>query len=225
MLEHPVEEAGEHVEELFKDKAERGNFKAFRESQQMPAGIIGAMFGRMMTSDTSANIDAAVHVAHAFTTHGEEKEIDYFTAMEDLSTGEPGAGHIGDTEINSGIYYSYVCIDVATLVSNTTGCPIEGWLDQDREIAAETTANLTGLIATVSPGAKKGSTAPFGYAKAMLVEAGDRQPRSLSAAYREASAPQFGDAIAKLNKEVRRTDEIYGGSRSQKAAHQHGYPI
>ena len=203
------------VKQMLDKKAEGDNFQAFRQSQSMPAGIIGAMFGRMMTSDPSANIDAAVHVAHAFTTHGEEKEIDYFTAMEELS-GEPGAGHIGDTEINSGIYYVYLCVDVSGLTANTVGCPPEEWLDNDRDISAQATSNLAGLVATVSPGAKKGSTAPYGYAKAMLVEAGERQPRSLSGAYRKPSKPDFHDAVQCLKMEVDCHDQVYGSHETRR---------
>ncbi|MDE2780367.1 MAG: type I-E CRISPR-associated protein Cas7/Cse4/CasC [Chloroflexota bacterium] len=204
------------VKGLFDRKAEGDNFAAFRQSQRMPAGIIGAMFGRMMTSDTDANIDAAVHVAHAFTTHGEEKEIDYFTAMEELS-GEPGAAHIGETEINSGIYYVYLCVDVRSLVANTTGRPPEEWLKSDRAIAAETAANLVGLVATVSPGAKKGSTAPYGHAKHMTVETGEHQPRSLSGAYRTPSKPELRDALEKLREELECNDRNYGGSEVRRA--------
>ena len=65
------DEARTTVQALFTKSKEAYNFSAFRQSITMPAGIIGAMFGRMMTSDPNANIDAAVHVAHAFTTHGE----------------------------------------------------------------------------------------------------------------------------------------------------------
>jgi CRISPR system Cascade subunit CasC len=200
---------------LLDKKAEGDNFAAFRQSQAMPAGLIGAMFGRMMTSDPNANIDAAVHVAHAFTTHGEEKEIDYFTAMEELSN-DPGAAHIGEVEINSGIYYVYLCVDVRALTANTTGRPPEEWLQSDRSIAAETVANLVGQVATVSPGAKKGSTAPYGYAKYMMVEAGERQPRSLSGAYRTPSNPELRDAAEKLRGEVNCNDMNYGPHEARK---------
>ena len=202
------DQATKAVALLLDKKAEGDNFAAFRQSQAMPAGLIGAMFGRMMTSDPDANIDAAVHVAHAFTTHGEEKEIDYFTAMEELSN-DPGAAHIGEVEINSGIYYVYLCVDVRALTANTTGRPPEEWLQSDRSIAAETVANLVGLVATVSPGAKTGSTAPYGYAKYMIVEAGERQPRSLSGAYRTPSKPELRDATEKLRREVDCNDVNY----------------
>ena len=58
----------------------------------------------MVTSDVEANIDAPVHVAHAFTVHQEESESDYFTVVDDLQRveDEPGADHIGETELTSG---------------------------------------------------------------------------------------------------------------------------
>ena len=198
------------VGEMFDVKSEQRNFSAFRQSIAMPAGIIGAMFGRMVTSDVDANIDSAVSVAHAFTVHGEESEVDYFTAMEDLAGNEPGAGHIGTTEINSGIYYVYVCIDVPTLVANTTGRSPDDWQDADRAIAAQAAGNLAGLIATVSPGAKKGSTAPFAYAEGMVVEIGERQPRSLSGAYRVAAKPEMDEAKKKLLAAIGECDQRYG---------------
>ena len=209
------EAALEQIKAMF-GKSQAANFSAFRQTSEMPAGIIGAMFGRMVTSDPEANIDSAVSVAHAITTHKEESEVDYFTAMEDLAGSEPGAGHIGDVEVNSGIYYVYVCVDVPTLVSNTTGCNIADWRDVDRAIASEAAGNLVGLIATVSPGAKKGSTAPFGYADGMVVEIGERQPRSLSSAFREPTAPLSHEAKNALSKAVAHCDQQYGDHEARR---------
>ena len=45
--------------------------------------------------------------------------------------------------------------------------------------------NLVWLIAEISPGAKKGSTAPYSRAEFILIEAGERQPRTLANAFRE----------------------------------------
>lgn len=65
----------------------------------------------MVTSDPDANTDAAIHVAHAFTVHREQAETDYFTVVDDLETGT-GAGGIFDTEIDAGLFYLYVVVDV-----------------------------------------------------------------------------------------------------------------
>lgn len=99
--------------------------------------------------------------------------------MDDLSGDEPGADTIQETELTSGLFYGYVVVDLRGLIANLGG---------DWQLAGEVMHNLIYLIAEVSPGAKLGSTAPYGRASFMLLEAGDRQPRSLAEAYRTPSA-------------------------------------
>lgn len=76
--------------ELAKDwqRAHKANLKALSEGTKLPGGLTGALFGRMVTSDPKANIEAPVHVAHAFTVHAEEAESDYFIAADDLARDE-----------------------------------------------------------------------------------------------------------------------------------------
>ena len=76
------------VVQLQRRNEEKDNFRAFRETDCFPAGLIGALFGRMVTSDPGANIDAAIHVAHAFTVHAEESESDYFSVWTTSATDE-----------------------------------------------------------------------------------------------------------------------------------------
>ncbi|MEO1610481.1 MAG: type I-E CRISPR-associated protein Cas7/Cse4/CasC, partial [Pseudomonadota bacterium] len=137
------------------------NIKEMRESAQRPGGIASALFGRMVTSDTAANIDAPIHVAHSFTVHEEETESDYFTAVDDLKRDDDdsGADTIQETELMSGLFYGYVVIDIPGLVSNLTGQDQNKWLspDTDRTMAAEVVHNLIYLIAEISPGEKLGS--------------------------------------------------------------------
>lgn len=155
------------------------NLAAMREvAGNLAAGLESALFGRMVTSDPEANTDAAIHVAHAFTVHKEESESDYFTVVDDLRRLDPseaGTAGIFETELTSGLFYGYVVVDVPALIDNLGG---------DRALAARVTEHLLHLIATVSPGAKKGGTAPYAYAELMLVELGARQPRSLAGAFR-----------------------------------------
>ena len=169
-------------------KEDRANLAQLREQNALAPGLEAALFGRMMTSDPRANTDAAIHVAHAFTVHGEQPELDYFTVVDDLrkEDGETGAAGVFDTELTSGLYYGYVVVDVPLLVSNLTGCKRADWTGNvDRTLAARVVENLVWLVAEVSPGAKKGSTAPYSRAELMLVEAGDRQPRTLANAFRD----------------------------------------
>jgi CRISPR system Cascade subunit CasC len=176
------------------------NIKVMRENAKLPAGLTSALFGRMVTSDPAANITAPVHVAHAFTVHAEEVESDYFTAIDDLSRDEPGADTIQETELTSGLFYGYVVIDLRGLLKNLGG---------DANMAAQVLHNLIYLIAEVSPGAKLGSTAPYGRAAFMLLEAGDRQPRSLGEAFRTPCEPSTGPAVAALVTQLHALDETY----------------
>ncbi len=201
--------AKEVAEDYTKEKSFKDTMKAMRDGALLPGGLTAALFGRMVTSDTEANIDAPIHVAHAFTTHAEQSESDYFAVVDDLAGDETGADHIGETELTSGLFYGYVVVDVPALVSNLTGSPARDWLSADRTMAAEVAARLVGLIATVSPGAKLGSTAPYGYAAALLVEAGDRQPRSLAEAFRQPTEATVEAAEQALSIRLQAFDENY----------------
>ena len=174
----------------------------------LAAGLESALFGRMVTSDPEANTDAAIHVAHSFTVHAEESESDYFTVVDDLRVrdSEAGSGGIFDTELTSGLFYGYVVVDVNLLVGNLAG---------DRDLAGKVVEHLIHLIATVSPGAKKGSTAPYGYADLLLVELGRRQPRSLAGAFRRAvplkrDGDVAADAVSALADHMTKLDSCYG---------------
>ena len=178
----------------------RANIKAMRDQTSLPAGIEGALFGRMVTSDPEANITAPVHVAHAFTVHEEEAEDDYFTAVDDLGGDEPGADTIQETELTSGLFYGYVVVDVPGLLANVSG---------NADLAGNLLHNLIYLIAEVTPGAKLGSTAPYGRASMLLLEAGDRQPRSLASAFATPADPVVFRAAQALADHLTLLDRAY----------------
>ena len=197
---------------------EMENFEAFRKHVDLPGGLVGALFGRMVTSDPGANIDAAVHVAHAFTVHPKESESDYFSVVDDLQEEDEdaGAAHIGDVELTAGLFYGYVVVDVPGLVSNLEGCPASEWNDADRTLAGKVLEHLVHLISTVSPGAKLGSTAPYACADLMLIEAGSRQPRSLANAFRSPVAAQVSDAVEAMSCHMSKLDGAYGARESRR---------
>lgn len=177
----------------------RTNIKEMRKGAALPAGLTSALFGRMVTSDPDANVTAPIHVAHSFTIHKEEPEIDYFTAVDDLGD-EPAADTIQDTELTSGLFYGYVVVDVPGLLDNIGG---------DAGLAGDVLHNFIYLIAEISPGAKLGSTAPYGRASFMLLEAGDRQPRSLAEAFRIPCQPHVDPAINALSERLAALDRVY----------------
>jgi len=168
-------------------KKGKSNFRALLREAGVPdpaVGFDGAMFGRFVTSDVLARVDAPVHVAHAFTTHELNTEADFFTVVDDLARDdETGAAHANDMELGAGIFYGYVAVDVPLLVSNLTGCPREQWRDQDTHDARSVLTALVHAISQVTPGAKLGSTAPYARAEYVMLETGTAQPRSLANAF------------------------------------------
>ena len=178
------------------------NMKALRASCRLPGGLIAALFGRMVTADVEANIDAAVHIAHAFTVHAEESETDFITAVDDLhrADDEMVVDHIGESELTSGLFYIYVVVDRNVLLGNLGGAS---------DMAGEVVTRLLHLIATVSPSAKKGPTAPYGYASWLLVEAGDWQPRSLAEAFRDPCRASLNSTTEAIRTHLEWLDATY----------------
>ena len=90
-------------------------------------GILGhghsldvALFGRMVADLADLNVDGAVQVAHALSTHAAQTEFDYFTAVDDKSD-TTGAGMIGTVEFNSATIYRYATVGVEQLLENLGG--------------------------------------------------------------------------------------------------------
>ena len=144
--------------------------------------------------------------------HQEESESDYFSVVDDLQGDEddPGAAYIGDMELTAGLFYGYVVVDLPGLVSNLEGCDAQAWDNADKSLAGKVVEHLVHLIATVSPGAKLGSTAPYAYADLMLIEAGARQPRSLANAFRTPTQAQSARAADALAQYLDKLDSAYG---------------
>jgi CRISPR system Cascade subunit CasC len=181
----------------------------------LPASVDTALFGRMVTSDNFARVEAAVSVAHALTTHEEASETDYFTAVDTLKTAEDdaGAGLIQDTELTSGVFYLYAVLDMNQLRENLIGFD---------EAAAETLAhNLVRVMATHSPGAKRGSTAPYSFAEFALLERGAGQPRTLANAFRRPVTGRGEDllqtSVTRLVAHRSALEEMYGQSEANLA--------
>ncbi len=199
-------------------KSFKGQAKKNLETMRVGAGLDAALFGRMVTGDILARCDAAVHVAHAFTVHDGGFETDYFSAVDDLQPREEtGSGHINTSELTSGLFYGYVVVDVPLLVSNLEGCARDDWQTVDRSLAAEVIRRLAHLIATVSPGAKLGSTAPYSHALLVLAESGNRQPRTLANAFLEpvGGGNLLGETCRRLDGHLSSLDKMYERAESR----------
>ena len=73
---------------------------------------------------------------------------------------------------------------------------------------------------TVSPGAKKGSTAPYAYSHLVLVESGNAQPRTLQNAFIEpvrTDGDLVQNAYAAMQQHLADLDAMYG--KAEQRAH------
>jgi len=178
--------------------------------QEELSSVDVAMFGRMLANAPRYNVEAAVQVAHAVTVHEAAIEDDYFTAVDDLNKGtdDAGAGHLGETEFASGLYYEYVCIDKTLLKENLGGDK----KSDSNQLAAAAIQALVESAITVAPSGRQNSFASRAYASYLLVEKGSRQPRSLSVAYLEALKERnlIGAAITALKDTQKKMDDVYG---------------
>lgn len=209
-----AEDPAKALAERLKSKEERENIKAMSKAA---AGLTAALFGRMVTSDLLARVDAPVHVAHAFTVHAANTEMDYFTVVDDLNReNETGAAHANQTELGAGIFYGYVAIDLPLLVSNLTGCEVKEWKNQDATTPRRVLEALITSITQKSPGAKKGSTAPYPWADLLFLEVSNTQPRTLANAFldavpwKDAKQDLRVMAMQRLADYLDRLDQMYG---------------
>lgn len=181
---------------------EKGELSILRK-QNSAADI--ALFGRMLANTPAFNTEAAAQVAHAISVHKVTVEDDFFTAVDDLNTGEEdvGAGHMGETEFAAGLFYQYICVDRELLNANLGG---------DQALTNKTLAALAEAAATVAPTGKQNSFASRARASYMLAELGDQQPRSLAVAFLRplSGADLLEDAIDALEKNMKTMDHAYG---------------
>lgn len=132
------------------------------------------LFGRMLAELPGGEVDGAVQVAHAFTTHGTEPEIDFFTAVDDLNPpGAKGSAHMNSGEFSSGVFYRYANIDVRGLGDN---CGEDG-------IARRLTSEFLKAFATSMPTGKQHATAAQTLPDLVHIAVRTDRPVSLAAAF------------------------------------------
>lgn len=110
---------------------------------------------------------------------------------------------MGEIEFGAGLFYLYLCVDRALLQDNLAARP---------DLAGRALRALAEVAATVAPTGKQASFASRSYAQYLLAEKGDRQPRSLAAAFLEpvSGTDQLGLAIKKLEQTRARMEQAYG---------------
>lgn len=135
----------------------------------------------MATSGLMTNIDGALSVAPALTTHCVDADIDWFTAVDDLQ--ELGSGHLDTQEFSSGVFYRYASLNIAQLQKNLGGA--------SREKALDVAAHFLHMFATETPSAKQKSFAAYNLADQALVSFSD-MPVSLHSAFEKPVRADIG---------------------------------
>ena len=191
-----IQQAGEDADKKKLQKQIEKNAASLRAALDSAVDI--ALSGRMATSGLMTNVDGALAVAHAITTHPVDSDIDWFTAVDDLveeekqqrkvgdtgeGKGEQGAGHLNSQEFSSGVFYRYASLNIRQLQENLGGA--------SRDQALEIAKHVLHMLATVVPTAKNQSTAPFNLADFAMVSFSD-QPVSLANAFERPVSEQGG---------------------------------
>ena len=169
-----------------------------------------ALFGRMLAANPAYNVDATAQVAHAVTVHGAAIEDDFFTAVDDLNTGEEdrGSGHMGELGFGAGLFYLYVCVDRESLLEN---------LGNDRTLMDRTLGAVLECAATIAPTGKQNSFASRAYSSYILAEKGNRQPRSLAVAFLKPvrGDDMLGNAVRALEETRVQMERCYGNCAAE----------
>ena len=145
-----------------------------------------ALFGRMMASLPTVNVDAAVQMAHAISVNTLQQEFDFFTAVDDLGgNDETGADHMGETGYNSSTYYRFATLDAEQLAQN---------LGSAEHLYAVIKAFADAFVQAIPSGHQNGFAAHTRPAAVMAVVR-QGQPVSLADAFEDPIAPKSGNSL------------------------------
>ena len=210
-----VEAVADVVQEnLGKKMSAKDMQAAVKNADVRPVSLDIALFGRMVTSDAFRDVEAAMQVAHGVSTNRVVMESDYFTAMDDLLTGDSmdskGSGMIGDIDYNSACYYLYASIDGDALRRNLS------FSENPEELIRKAIPALIETMAFTNPSGKQNSFAGHVLPSAVMVECKEKKiPVSLVNAFVEPARANSGgdlvaDSIKKLAQECDTTSRDYG---------------
>lgn len=111
--------------------------------------------------DLDTTVEAALQVAHAFSTHEARPEVDYYVAADDIPGVDAGAGYVDEAMFASACFYKYFSIHWETLLRNLAG---------DINMAAHTVGAFIRGAALVNPTGKQNSFAAHNYPDGILIE-------------------------------------------------------
>lgn len=211
-LDRLVDLVSERLTDLvgLEDKALDEEIKALPVRECLSSGhpIDVALFGRMVADIPGLNVDAAVQVAHALSTHAVEVEFDYYTAVDDENPQEEtGAGMIGTVEYNSATLYRFAAVGLHQLLDN---------LDGDEKATVAALETFLRSFACSMPSGHRTSFAHQTLPGLVLAIVRDDQPVNLVTAFESPVWPtRTGSGMAaasteRLVKELERATALWG---------------
>jgi CRISPR system Cascade subunit CasC len=198
----------------------KGNIEKLKEEIKQldpirPITLDIALFGRMVTDNMFADVEASMQVAHALSVNRVNQESDYFTAVDDLSHvfGEDaGAAHLDENDYNSCCYYQYAVLDVEQLKEN---------LKNSHEAQEKLPQLLNALIDAIiyaSPSGKQNSFAAHSLPTVVCLEMKDKKiPISYINAFEEPITHNYSvESSKRLAEEIDKIDKKYQSGLSQR---------
>ncbi|MBI1785435.1 type I-E CRISPR-associated protein Cas7/Cse4/CasC [Candidatus Sumerlaeota bacterium] len=186
-----------------------------------------ALFGRMTTSDAFDDIEAAMQVAHAISTHAAVPEVDYWTALDDFAKAGGGSGHLGEAMFSSACFYKYFSLDWDQLFLNLAGPEPDPEKEPDAhgkwtkeikpsavKLAAATLGHFIRATALINPTGKQNSFAAHNPPDGILIEINRPTPISYANAFakpvQQRKRDMISQSIAQLGQYVHDLDTGYG---------------
>ena len=165
-----------------------------------------ALSGRMLETGVlkDTNVEAALQVAHAISTHEARPEVDYYVAADDIPGDDAGAGYVDEAMFNSACFYKFFSIHWEDLVKNLKG---------NNELAAHTVGAFLRGAAFVTPTGKQNSYAAHNHPSGILIEI-KNSPNSYANAFAKPAEKGERDLISQsifqLGHYVHNMDVGYG---------------
>lgn len=192
-------------DEFKPNKALKGELLAAFDRQN----TVIALCGRMLAALPGTNVDGALQVAHAFTTHAASPNLDYFTAVDDDvqdDDDETGAGHIDVNEFTSGVFYRHATVGLGLLADS---------LDGSAEATAEAASAFVRAFMLAEPTGKQNAANAHTRPELIAVTLRSDRPVSLANAFDEPVQPRKGggymaDSIARLGDAAAAGTAFYG---------------
>lgn len=172
--------------------------KALKDLLKANNSLALSVFGRMVASDASLNVEAASQVAHAFSINSLVPEFDYFAAVDDADDAV-GAGMIDNFGFNASTYYRYANLNIDELKLN---------LDKDELVDKAIEYFIKAFVLSM-PSGKQTSFANKTLPSYVQVNVRDDTPVNLASAFEKPVKPDFVEnGITKIEKELKNS-ELY----------------